>query len=86
MLSYLIVWRSFWAILSQSWYVPDETWQSVEIAHKLVWGQGFSTWESDYAIRQCSHLNSTRDNTHFVIFQGKEIKIKTKKEKCKFHF
>jgi len=25
------------AFASVGWYVPDETWQSVEIAHGIVW-------------------------------------------------
>lgn len=29
------------AFLSQTWYVPDETWQSVEVSHSLVYGSGF---------------------------------------------
>ena len=51
MLQWLVLWRSVWAVLSQSWYVPDETWQSVEVAHRVVWAQGHLTWESDQAIR-----------------------------------
>ena len=51
MLQWLVLWRSLWALLSQTWYVPDETWQSVEVAHRVVWGQGHLTWESDLAIR-----------------------------------
>ena len=51
MLKYLILWRWVWACLSQTWYVPDETWQSVEVAHRVVWGRGGLTWESDLAIR-----------------------------------
>ena len=51
MLQWLVLWRSVWALLSQTWYVPDETWQSVEVAHRVVWAQGHLTWESDEAIR-----------------------------------
>ena len=35
---WLIGWRMVWAVLSRSQYVPDETWQSVEVAHRMVWG------------------------------------------------
>jgi len=52
---YLVFWRWLWAVLSQTWYVPDETWQSVEVAHRLVWGRGFLTWEWDKAIRSSLH-------------------------------
>lgn len=51
----LLLWKSLWAVLSQTWYVPDETWQSVEVAHKLVWGTGYLTWEWDEAIRSSLH-------------------------------
>ena len=51
MLAYLVAWRLLWAVLSQTWYVPDETWQSVEVAHRTVWGRGHLTWEADLAIR-----------------------------------
>ena len=51
----LMVWRTIWAVLSQTWYVPDETWQSVEVAHKVVWGKGVYTWEWDKAIRSSLH-------------------------------
>ena len=33
------------AVLSYSWHNADETWQSVEVAHKLVFGRGYLTWE-----------------------------------------
>jgi len=55
LLAVLIVWRCVWAVLSQTWYVPDETWQSVEVAHKMVWGRGVLTWEWDKAIRSSIH-------------------------------
>ena len=31
--------------LVQTWFVPDEYWQSLEPAHRLVYGNGFLTWE-----------------------------------------
>ena len=34
--------RVLMGVLSESWYVPDETWQSVEVAHRLVFGTGFN--------------------------------------------
>ena len=45
LLTGLFLWRAVWAVLSQTWYVPDETWQSVEVAHRVVWGRGVLTWE-----------------------------------------
>lgn len=35
----------------QTWYVPDEYWQSVEVAHKNVFGYGHLTWEWTRGIR-----------------------------------
>ncbi|XP_059620230.1 GPI mannosyltransferase 3-like [Phlebotomus argentipes] len=32
-------------------YVPDEYWQSLEVAHKLVYGYGYLTWEWTQGIR-----------------------------------
>jgi len=55
LLCLLAGWRSVWALLSQSWYVPDETWQSVEVAHQVVWGKGVLTWEWEKAIRSSLH-------------------------------
>ncbi|CAB3251140.1 unnamed protein product [Arctia plantaginis] len=37
--------------LVQTWYVPDEYWQTLEIAHKQVFGYGTETWEWQKGIR-----------------------------------
>lgn len=37
--------------LVQTWFVPDEYWQSLEVAHKLVFGYGSLTWEWTSGIR-----------------------------------
>ena len=55
LLTSLVLWRAVWAVLSQTWYVPDETWQSVEVAHRVVWGRGVLTWEWDKDIRSSIH-------------------------------
>lgn len=34
-----------------SWYVPDEYWQSLEIAHRITFGFGYQTWEWIVGIR-----------------------------------
>ncbi len=49
--------RTLMALLSGSWYVPDETWQSVEIAHGIVWGpdRAYKTWEWDHGLRSYLH-------------------------------
>ena len=43
------------AFLSVGYFVPDEMWQSVEVAHKLVFGRGYMTWEWDKQIRSYVH-------------------------------
>ncbi|KAH8303800.1 hypothetical protein KR018_006602, partial [Drosophila ironensis] len=35
----------------QTYYVPDEYWQSLEVAHKLTFGYGYLTWEWLQGIR-----------------------------------
>ncbi|XP_067644783.1 GPI mannosyltransferase 3-like [Eurosta solidaginis] len=35
----------------QTYYVPDEYWQSLEVAHKLTFGYGYLTWEWRQGIR-----------------------------------
>ncbi|XP_060527304.1 GPI mannosyltransferase 3 [Cylas formicarius] len=39
----------------QSFFVPDEYWQSLEVAHKLVFGYGYLTWEWVLGIRSYIH-------------------------------
>ncbi|XP_037070567.1 GPI mannosyltransferase 3-like isoform X2 [Pollicipes pollicipes] len=38
-------------VLTQTSFVPDEYWQSLEIAHKISFGYGYSTWEWREGIR-----------------------------------
>ncbi|XP_013111842.1 GPI mannosyltransferase 3 isoform X2 [Stomoxys calcitrans] len=35
----------------KTFYVPDEYWQSLEVAHKITFGYGYLTWEWVYGIR-----------------------------------
>lgn len=35
----------------KTWYVPDEYWQSLEVAHRLTFGYGYLTWEWSKGIR-----------------------------------
>ncbi len=37
--------RTFFALVTSTTHVPDETWQSVEVAHAIVFGFGYGTWE-----------------------------------------
>jgi phosphatidylinositol glycan class B len=45
------------ALLMRTVFDPDEHWQSIEIAHRLVFGYGFATWEwqLDDALRSSLH-------------------------------
>ena len=47
--------RIFMACISVGSFVPDETWQSVEVAHNMVFGQGYLTWEWKEGIRSYLH-------------------------------
>ncbi|CAG5107775.1 Similar to PIG-B: GPI mannosyltransferase 3 (Drosophila melanogaster) [Cotesia congregata] len=37
--------------LVKTFYVPDEYWQSLEVAHRQAFGYGYLTWEWNYKIR-----------------------------------
>ncbi len=50
-----LVLRCLMALLSRGYFVPDETWQSVEVAHKLVFGNGYLTWEWRHGLRSYLH-------------------------------
>ena len=54
--TFLVV-RIFMAFVSKSYHHGDETYQSVEVAHGLVFGRGHLTWEwtSDSPIRSYLH-------------------------------
>lgn len=41
--------------LVQTCFVPDEYWQSLEVAHKFVFGYGHLTWEWTQGIRSYFH-------------------------------
>ncbi|XP_071952389.1 GPI mannosyltransferase 3-like [Antedon mediterranea] len=51
----LVVFRFVNALFVQTWFVPDEYWQSVEVAHKMVFKYGYLTWEWDIGIRGYLH-------------------------------
>jgi phosphatidylinositol glycan class B len=40
-----VILRVCHALLVRTAFNPDEYWQSLEIAHQLVFGHGFVTWE-----------------------------------------
>lgn len=47
----LLTVRLFHLYIVRSWYVPDEYWQSLEIAHYITFGYGYRTWEWIVGIR-----------------------------------
>ncbi|KAJ1916549.1 glycosylphosphatidylinositol anchor biosynthesis [Mycoemilia scoparia] len=52
----LFAFRLFNAILAKGTYMdPDETWQSLEVAHYLVFNAGFLTWEWRHHLREYSY-------------------------------
>ncbi|KAJ3273333.1 hypothetical protein HDV01_004550 [Terramyces sp. JEL0728] len=42
----LFIFRFYNVILLKTWFDPDETWQSLEVAHNIVFGVGKLTWYS----------------------------------------
>lgn len=47
----LLIIRLCHLYIVRSWYVPDEYWQSLEIAHYITFGFGYRTWEWIVGIR-----------------------------------
>lgn len=47
----LVVLRILNALVMQTSFVPDEFWQSTEVAHNMVFGYGYLTWEWKNGIR-----------------------------------
>lgn len=51
-----LVYRLFNCLLLSTSFVPDEYWQSLEVAHKMVFGYGHLTWEwQESSIRSFVH-------------------------------
>jgi phosphatidylinositol glycan class B len=40
-----LAFRSISLLFPQTYFQPDEYWQSLEVAHEYVFGYGFLTWE-----------------------------------------
>lgn len=51
----LLMFRICNSLLIQTYYVPDEYWQSLEVAHNMVYGYGYLTWEWKYGLRGYLH-------------------------------
>eukprot|EP01137_Pigoraptor_chileana_P028814 Opistho-2@13174 len=54
-LAILVALRLLNAIAVRTWFVPDEYWQSLEVAHKIVFGYGYETWEWNLGVRSYIH-------------------------------
>lgn len=48
---WLLLFRILNAILIKTFFVPDEFWQGSEIAHRVVFGYGYLTWEWKEGLR-----------------------------------
>lgn len=51
----LFLFRIFNAFFVGTYFDPDEYWQSVEVAHRFVFGYGYLTWEWEHEIRGFFH-------------------------------
>lgn len=51
----LLAFRLLGVVLVQSWFVPDEVYQSTEVAHRAVFGTGHLSWEWKYGLRSPLH-------------------------------
>ena len=56
-LLFLLFLRLLYATFTLTYAVPDEYWQGPEVAHRLVFGRGFLTWEWDSSVALRSYLH-----------------------------
>lgn len=54
-LGLIIAFRIVNALLTQTFYQPDEFWQSLEVAHRIAFGYGYLTWEWSSGLRSIAH-------------------------------
>ncbi|CDW52878.1 GPI mannosyltransferase 3 [Trichuris trichiura] len=52
---FAIFYRALNLLLVQTWFVPDEYWQTLEPAHRLTFGYGYLTWEWQEGLRSYSY-------------------------------
>jgi hypothetical protein len=57
--------RAVNVIALRTFFNPDEYWQSLEVAHRLVFGYGHLTWEWAAGLR-CSALNRHVPTVNFL--------------------
>ncbi|WOL05414.1 GPI mannosyltransferase 3 isoform X1 [Canna indica] len=53
--AFALAFRAANALLIQTYFNPDEHWQSLEVAHRIVFGYGHLTWEWKEGIRSYLH-------------------------------
>jgi phosphatidylinositol glycan class B len=51
----LLLFRIINSLVVSTYFDPDEFWQSLEVAHNLVYGRGYLTWEWTHGIRSYAH-------------------------------
>jgi hypothetical protein len=51
----VLIFRIICAIFNNTFYHPDEYYQSLEVAHRRVYGFGFKTWEWTEELRSSFH-------------------------------
>ncbi|XP_065203250.1 GPI mannosyltransferase 3 [Planococcus citri] len=57
-------------ISRDSYYVPDEYWQSLEVAHRLIFGYGYLTWEWIEGVRSYVYVGWIALLYQFLKFYG----------------
>ncbi|MCO5591543.1 hypothetical protein L7F22_045529 [Adiantum nelumboides] len=71
------------AIVLQTFFNPDEYWQSVEVAHRIVFGYGHLTWEWSEGLRSYIHplifaglykvLKCTKMDTRWLVMKAPRL-------------
>ena len=51
----LLAYRLFNVYLVRTYMDPDETWQSLEVAHQMAFGTGYLTWEWRHQLREYAY-------------------------------
>ncbi|XP_010278015.1 PREDICTED: GPI mannosyltransferase 3 [Nelumbo nucifera] len=50
-----LIFRAVNSLLVQTYFNPDEHWQALEVAHRIIFGYGHLTWEWEKGIRSYLH-------------------------------
>ncbi|KRY75004.1 GPI mannosyltransferase 3 [Trichinella pseudospiralis] len=82
LIKWIVAYRTINCFVVQTWFVPDEYWQTLEPAHKLAFGYGYLTWEWANGLRTYFYpcifaflyslvASAGLDNTIFFIYSPK---------------